>query len=193
MTGYAALSSTQIDADSPLIEDTLIKLRDNPLAMFEGAAGAPRLQTAAIETGAVTAGKLKPTVAGSNYAAFYGGAMFSGWKTYYVPLWESRCTVGVAGAFRAKFRIVVPLLTGGTYYAQAYKNSVAIGSEISFSAMLSPYPYAEQDFTLSKGDELYLAVKCSSAGSVFLGVDFGLFAAEPVSHVSGGHLTNVTV
>lgn len=58
MTGYAGLSSTQIDADSPLIEDTLIKLRDNPLAMFEGAVGAPRIQTAAIDAGVVTNAKM---------------------------------------------------------------------------------------------------------------------------------------
>jgi len=45
MTGYAALSGTQIDADSPLIEDTFTKLRDNPLAMFEGAAGSPKFTT----------------------------------------------------------------------------------------------------------------------------------------------------
>lgn len=55
MTDYATLPTAQIDSDSALIEDTMLKLRDNPLAMFEGASGAPRLQSAAIDTGAALA------------------------------------------------------------------------------------------------------------------------------------------
>ena len=73
MTGYAALSGTQIDADSPLIEDTMIKLRDNPLAMFEGAAGAPRLQTAAMDDSIVTNAKMADNSVG--YAEMISGAI----------------------------------------------------------------------------------------------------------------------
>jgi hypothetical protein len=69
MTGYAALSGTQIDADSPLIEDTFTKLRDNPLAMFEGAAGSPRLQTAGINDSAVTAAKIAADAVGKSEIA----------------------------------------------------------------------------------------------------------------------------
>ena len=58
MTGYTGITTAQIDSDSPIVEATLTALRDDPLAMFEGAAGAPRLQTAAMDSAIVTLDKM---------------------------------------------------------------------------------------------------------------------------------------
>ncbi len=51
---YATLSDAQIDGDSPLIADTLFKLRDNPEAIALGLSGATRIQDAALDTGSAT-------------------------------------------------------------------------------------------------------------------------------------------
>lgn len=51
---YSTLSDTQIDGDSPLIADTFFKLRDNPIAIANGDSGAPKIQDAALDTGAAT-------------------------------------------------------------------------------------------------------------------------------------------
>ena len=51
MTTYSSIASGEIDAESPLTDALFGKLRNNPLAMFEGAAGAPRLLGEAIATG----------------------------------------------------------------------------------------------------------------------------------------------
>lgn len=49
MTTYTAITNAEIDQDSPVTEPLMTKLRDNPLAIAEGASGAPRIQKAAIQ------------------------------------------------------------------------------------------------------------------------------------------------
>lgn len=58
MTTYTAITSGEIDPDSPITNSLMTKLRDNPIAITEGASGAPKIQTAAIDDLAVTAAKL---------------------------------------------------------------------------------------------------------------------------------------
>lgn len=47
MTDYTSVGDSEIDPDAPLTSWLGYRFRDNPLAMFEGAAGAPRLRYAA--------------------------------------------------------------------------------------------------------------------------------------------------
>lgn len=58
MTGYAEILNTQIDVDSPITTGLMVQLRDNPIAITEGAVGAPRNQTASIQDLAITEPKL---------------------------------------------------------------------------------------------------------------------------------------
>ena len=51
----AAVSDTVIAFRKPITLQQGRQLRDNPLAMFEGLSGAPRLKDAALDTGAATA------------------------------------------------------------------------------------------------------------------------------------------
>lgn len=68
MTTYVAISSGEIDADSPITADLMSKLRDNPLAIAEGDASAPRVKAAALNTstntvaGSLGSGTLKITI-----------------------------------------------------------------------------------------------------------------------------------
>lgn len=48
MTTYTAINNTEIDAESPVTEELVTRLRDNPLAIGEGATGAPRIRGAGI-------------------------------------------------------------------------------------------------------------------------------------------------
>ena len=41
MTSYVAVTSGEIDADSPITADLMSKLRDNPIAIAEGASTVP--------------------------------------------------------------------------------------------------------------------------------------------------------
>jgi hypothetical protein len=85
MTTYTAISAGEIDADSPITADLMSKLRDNPIAITEGASGAPKISAAALNltantlTGSVSVGSpvtlslsqysLFPSFSGSNLTA----------------------------------------------------------------------------------------------------------------------------
>lgn len=43
MTSYITINNSEIDPDSPITADLMAKFRDNPLAIGEGATGAPRI------------------------------------------------------------------------------------------------------------------------------------------------------
>ena len=58
MTGYTEILNTQIDVDSPVTTGLLVQLRDNPIAITEGATGAPKNQTNSIQDLAITEPKL---------------------------------------------------------------------------------------------------------------------------------------
>lgn len=49
MTTYTAIPNSDVDADSPVTTELMIKLRDNPIALAEGAAGAPKVRKAALQ------------------------------------------------------------------------------------------------------------------------------------------------
>lgn len=58
MATYTAVSTTEKDVDSPITVSLIDKLDQNPLAMFEGASGAPKLANAAISDNSITPTKL---------------------------------------------------------------------------------------------------------------------------------------
>ena len=50
MTTYTTITNAEIDQDSPITQPLLTALRDNPVAITEGSAGAPKVQAAALDT-----------------------------------------------------------------------------------------------------------------------------------------------
>jgi hypothetical protein len=58
MTSYTAITNAQIDPESPITTGLMTKMRDNPIAITEGAAGAPLIQTAALDAAIVTNAKM---------------------------------------------------------------------------------------------------------------------------------------
>ena len=49
MTTYTAITNGEIDQDSPVTQPLLTALRDNPIAIAEGASGAPKVQGQALD------------------------------------------------------------------------------------------------------------------------------------------------
>jgi hypothetical protein len=58
MATWTNIANTSLEPGSPARSVDAFALRDNPIAIAEGAAGAPRIQTNAIQDSAVTAVKL---------------------------------------------------------------------------------------------------------------------------------------
>ena len=57
MTAYVAIANGEIDQDSPGTQPLFTALRDNPIAISEGASGAPRILDAALDTTASNTGR----------------------------------------------------------------------------------------------------------------------------------------
>lgn len=56
MADWTNITDTQVDPDAPLTSELAYAWRDNPIAIAEGAAGAPRIRDAAMGTTVTAAG-----------------------------------------------------------------------------------------------------------------------------------------
>lgn len=56
MADWTAIPDAQLDPDAPLTSELAYAWRDNPIAITEGAAGAPKIQDAAMGSTVTTAG-----------------------------------------------------------------------------------------------------------------------------------------
>ncbi len=66
MATHTTIADGSVDAESPITESLMTALRDNPTAIAEGASGAPRIQTAAVEDNAITQDKIADDSVGSD-------------------------------------------------------------------------------------------------------------------------------
>lgn len=57
MATYTPIPDGNLDADSPVRDVDMLALRDNPIAIAEGASGAPRIEDAALDTTVTTLGR----------------------------------------------------------------------------------------------------------------------------------------
>jgi len=62
MTTYTTITNAEIDQDSPITQPLLTALRDNPVAITEGSAGAPKVQAAALDTFIARVNAGSPTI-----------------------------------------------------------------------------------------------------------------------------------
>ena len=67
MTTFTTIPNSSLEPGKPIRSIDGLALRDNPIAMFEGDASAPKLQTPAIQDDAVTKDKLQSPAAGGAY------------------------------------------------------------------------------------------------------------------------------
>lgn len=77
MATYSAVTAGEKDADSPINVSLIDKLDQNPHAIAEGASGAPKIQTAAIQDNAVNNDKLEK--------AYYAGQISEDGTTNDLP------------------------------------------------------------------------------------------------------------
>lgn len=71
MTDWTTITDSQVDPKAPVTSELMTALRDNPAAITEGATGAPKIQTAAIQDAAVNRVKLKTATNSGSYS--FGG------------------------------------------------------------------------------------------------------------------------
>lgn len=121
MADYGTLPTTQIDADSPIIEDTMLKLRDNPLAIAEGAPNAPRNSPLSLQN--FSPGNYREGQAVEN---FLGSADDTSWAKV------GELIMPRPGTIRTKVTIQ-NTSSNHVAYARVYLNGVAYGTQRSVS------------------------------------------------------------
>ena len=97
MAEFTAIPDANLEPDKPARSIDALALRDNPIAIAEGAADAPRIQTAAIEDLAVTDAKLNATVttAGTDWVLARNAVAAAGAVGTYAWLLHASGTVSI--------------------------------------------------------------------------------------------------
>lgn len=142
MTTYTAIPDANFDVDKPMRSVDGLLMRDNPIAIAEGASGAPRNQPASF----------------NNYTA--GTVAVSGCKTStssdtYIKVYETYVPRG--GVLSTTISISA---VGGTAFARIYVNGVAVGTQRSTAS--SSYVSYDEDVTISTGDFLQCYLRTSN-------------------------------
>ena len=155
MTTYRAVSDTEVAVDAPLTQQLMQALKDNQLAIGEGASGAPRQSHLAL--GNVAAGE-KPIIFWARNTGFNGSGVNNGHSTaydYYSKTW----TVAKCGTYR--FKVMAQGQDANIRVrTQLYK--IAAGDDGAGSVVLttagavSTATYNQADITFATGDKFYI-------------------------------------
>jgi len=71
MADWTEINDSRLEVGKPARSIDIMALRDNPIAIAEGAPGAPRIQTAGMQDRAVTDDKLLQPIAGMDYRTLW--------------------------------------------------------------------------------------------------------------------------
>jgi len=155
MTTFTTIPNSSLEPGKPIRSIDGLALRDNPIAITEGAAGAPKNQTASIQDDAITKDKLQSPAAGAAYLIArlvinaksteqgYGGA-----DVLYFQSGSVGVTVLVPGVIRCSFE---HCLAGGsgTVSARILKNGT---QQATWSTASASFTTRTLDLTVDVGD-----------------------------------------
>lgn len=145
MAVYSAVAGGEKDAESPVDENLIDKLDQNPEAIAEGASGAPRIQTAAM---------VVPT-SGSTYTLInLATEITSGSLSYILASATHIFRCQRAGTYNVVFDLKLGGTGGVAAYGRIYKNGVAFGTEQSTAS--GTYVEKAESLTFAAGDTIEL-------------------------------------
>jgi len=168
MADWTDITNAALDGDSPVTPALIESLRDNPIAITEGATGAPQVQTAAIADGAITndkiadgtisPDKLYPAVVGDLVDGASLGIVSTS-STTYVKMKELE--IVRSGNYRITFNISSNVARTAGKYGRIYKNGVAIGTERQTDNLIFE-SFTEDINGWVTGDLCQLYLKCGT-------------------------------
>lgn len=140
MADYTAIQNDSIEPDAPVLSRIGFALRDNPIAIAEGAPGAPRIQQGAMATGSVQTKAIQQTVAGES-VRYRNDEETSNNSDVYVNVDEIYLlNPGNTVRFSAEFRTVndgyLRLLLNGSQVNEWYSSDnvyVSVSIDVSYS------------------------------------------------------------
>ena len=158
MTAYIVITDLETDPEAPLTSELAKKWRDNPIAMFEGASGAPRILADAFPDFAAGSTEIINWVMPASTVKSITRAAGSNGQTVQVI---TTCTYQAIKA--GTLRYSTEMRKSGAYTSGSdgfivYVNGTSAGSQ---NATTSWATYTV-DFTFSAGDEISVSFSVSS-------------------------------
>lgn len=119
MTTYTAITNGEIDQDSPVTQPLFTAIRDNPIAMFEGAPGAPKLLPRALSSNGLGGISFNTT-------GWAGYTNLSTVKRMRFQLYGAVSTGAVSGTLRVRFSD-----NNGTSWGAAQSTTGGVAASVS--------------------------------------------------------------
>lgn len=165
MPDYTEISDTQVAVDAPLTQQLMQALRDNQLAIGEGASGAPRIQNAAYEF-----------AAGNFLLDNLGSANESGFSTNSGPRTIETGTTSTAqykGVYRFKLTVDVTSTNNGStetnqfnFETHLYKNGVHVASSPTAVSQAQSAQINTHDISAEIGDTFFIRLQQTSGSGL---------------------------
>ena len=127
MATWTTLPDASLEPGKPIRSIDGLALRDNPVAIAEGAAGAPKIQTAALITGEqmTTANVLNATAGGTSGAVGVYAIRTTGFTTLTDNSTFAGSTFGRAGTWRVMTTWANSLVQVATYTGTTFETTYA--------------------------------------------------------------------
>lgn len=156
MTTFTSIPNSSLEPGKPIRSIDGLALRDNPLAIAEGDATAPKIQTAAIQDDAITKDKLQSPAAGAAYLISRLVISARATESFYFPtdqLYSQRESVGVTvlvpGVIRCSFEHRSFSGGGSAVSARILKNGT---QQATWSTSSTSFTTRTLDLTVDVGD-----------------------------------------
>ena len=165
MTTYTPIANGSVAAGSPIDESLVTALRDNPIAISEGSAGAPKIQTAAYQDGGVTNTKLSQVALTSAagdvcLASGVGMSIFDTGDTTEIVF-----KINTTGTYRIRAKIIRLTTGSGTSLVVKIKNGTTLLASATTSTGVGSNATALYDGTLAAGDTINITGTQGGSGS----------------------------
>jgi hypothetical protein len=136
MTDYNDILDTEIDPGSPVATTLLVRLRDNPIAIAQGAAGAPTTQAAAVTLGSVHRAKFSTSL--EKYRFTGVGCEFTGFDPINITwAWN---VISITHVSAGQYELNLWLALSPGYYPMAISVELGAGNLMQQGAMKKGQP-----------------------------------------------------
>lgn len=139
MATFTSIPDTDLDANSPLTENLMLALRDNPLAIQQGDATAPKIQDTAFTE------PPNPILAAGSNIIFRSTTEKEVIHNTLAVVKIISCPA--SGVIRTRFQALRGAAEGAS--ARIYKNGIAVGTS---RTLATTYTEFTEDFSVNKGD-----------------------------------------
>src|SRR5690554_1028066 len=161
MAAWTEIPDSNLEPNAPVRSVDHIAMRDNPIAIAEGAPGAPRIQRPAIASGAVDNNKIQPPTAGTNIIRRIRDSTQSTQSDEFQNV-GSECHALVAGTIQIYYEFRVSS-GSGTVEARVLRN----GSQVEISSLKSNnFVSRTHNISVSFADVIQVQFRRPSGGAV---------------------------